>query len=94
VNENHRENRTFLTSIFFLLISVVTLIAWLISPRHHLFVGTFGVLAFVIGVILGVYAAHLATEPSGTNDEMKTVLASPDTSNGGSVLVMRKAAGS
>jgi hypothetical protein len=94
MNENPRENRTFLTSILFLLFSAVTLIGWLILPRFYLFFGISGALAFVAGVAFAVYAARLATEPSGTNDVVKagpTASAGPDDKP---EKAMRKAAGS
>jgi hypothetical protein len=94
MNENPRENRTFLTSIFFLLFSAVTLIGWLILPRHYLFFGISGALAFVVGVAFAVYAARLATEPSGTNDAVKARPSTPDGPDDKSEKAMRKAAGS
>jgi hypothetical protein len=94
MNENPGENRTFLTSIFFLLFSAVTLIGWLILPSYYLFFGISGGLAFVVGVAFAVYAARLATEPSETSDVVRAgakASASPDDKP---KKAMRKAAGS
>ncbi len=86
------EDSTCLVSILVLLVSAVPLVGWAASPRAHPFLGTLGILLYVVGGGVGIYGAFLATEPGETIPETtKTVPSTSGTEH--AKLAMRKAAG-
>ena len=86
------EDSTCLVSIFLLLASAVPLVVWAASPSAHPFLGTLGIVLYVVGGGVGIYGAYLATEPGETILETtKTVPTTSGTED--TKLAMRKAAG-